>query len=202
MTDYSTWPNGMRCIVRPCQGSAYTGEFKITEIHTPTQVGTHIDAPSHYANDGGSIDTVPLTAFFGLASVLDLSTLETDMIMVDQCARDWEWPKIIIIKTRASSQWHNCIFPEDYPVLSIEALEYLISKGMSSLAVDAPSVDKFDCKIPHAHSLLYQNGIHIMECANLYAVKEGHYEMVAFPLKIKGADGSPVRAVLRIIEGK
>ena len=40
-------------------------------------------------------------------------------------------------------------------------------------------------------------GITILESLDLSRVSDGLYELIALPLKIVGADGAPVRAVLR-----
>ena len=47
------------------------------------------------------------------------------------------------------------------------------------------------------HRLLDRASVLILENLDLRGVAPGVYELIALPLKIKGADGSPVRAVLR-----
>ncbi|HEU4753073.1 MAG TPA: kynurenine formamidase, partial [Armatimonadota bacterium] len=47
------------------------------------------------------------------------------------------------------------------------------------------------------HRALGRHGIRILESLRLEGVPEGKYELIALPLKLPGADGSPVRAVLR-----
>ena len=64
------------------------------------------------------------------------------------------------------------------------------------LATDTPSVDEFSCKSPRVHLWLSEYDIYIMESAYLFEAEEGYYELIALPLNLKGADGSPVRAVL------
>ena len=39
----------------------------------------------------------------------------------------------------------------------------------------------------------------ILEGLVLAGIEEGEYELIALPLRIKGADASPVRAVLRTL---
>jgi arylformamidase len=46
------------------------------------------------------------------------------------------------------------------------------------------------------HHALARAGIAIIESVDLSAVASGTYNLVALPLKIAGADGAPVRAVL------
>ena len=46
------------------------------------------------------------------------------------------------------------------------------------------------------HNILLRSGVAILEGLVLENVPEGEYEISALPLKIKGGEGSPVRAIL------
>ena len=70
---------------------------------------------------------------------------------------------------------------------------------MVLIGVDVPSVDAMGTLDMPAHLALGAARITILESLRLGDVVEGTYELIALPLKIAGADGSPVRAVL--IEG-
>ena len=50
-----------------------------------------------------------------------------------------------------------------------------------------------------SHHLLLRNQVIIIEGLNLSGVAIGEYELIALPLKLKGADGGPARVVLREI---
>lgn len=65
-----------------------------------------------------------------------------------------------------------------------------------------PSVDPITSKSLDTHHALHKHGIHILENLMLDDVSPGLYELIALPLRIAGADGSPVRAVIRPIKGK
>ncbi len=60
-------------------------------------------------------------------------------------------------------------------------------------------MDPPDSKTLEGHHALQRNGILILEGLDLSDVPDGLYELAAFPLKIVGGDGSPVRAVLRSV---
>lgn len=47
---------------------------------------------------------------------------------------------------------------------------------------------------------MLEDEIALLEGIDLSAVPEGEYELYAFPLKLGGADGAPVRAVLKSLE--
>jgi arylformamidase len=47
------------------------------------------------------------------------------------------------------------------------------------------------------HQILLGSGILIIEGLALQDVEEGIYDMICLPLKIKSADGSPARVIIR-----
>ena len=99
---------------------------------------------------------------------------------------------------------HNLQTDHPPSILSGDAL--CAAKGCDHLAnwrvnikgehFDYCSVDLYgDDSYPTHHVLLNGNVI-ILESINLAEVREGDYTLIALPLKIKGAEASPVRAVL------
>lgn len=53
---------------------------------------------------------------------------------------------------------------------------------------------------PQVHKILLGAEVAVLEGLALGGVPDGKYELFAFPLKLGGADGAPVRAVLRTSE--
>ena len=88
-------------------------------------------------------------------------------------------------------------FPESIPVLSESVPAYLKQQGVILVGLDVPSVDQIDSKDLPIHHALGSFGIAILESVELRRVDPGVYELIALPLKLEGADGSPVRAILR-----
>ena len=76
-----------------------------------------------------------------------------------------------------------------------DAAEYLASCAIQTVLTDAVSIAPQDNEAA-VHSILMRAGIAILENAALDAVPDGDYLLFAFPLKIAGSDGAPVRAVL------
>ena len=75
--------------------------------------------------------------------------------------------------------------------------DWLADRGVRLIGVDLPSVDPLDSKTLDVHHALGRRGIIIVEGLWLADVPTGRYELIALPLRIVGADGSPMRAVLR-----
>ena len=51
-----------------------------------------------------------------------------------------------------------------------------------------------------AHHAVRANNMSILEGIVLDAIDEGDYELISLPLKFKGLDASPVRAILRSLK--
>ena len=94
--------------------------------------------------------------------------------------------------------WNDTtLFPEHISVLAENVPDYLNKKGIFLIGVDVPSVDQIDSKTLPIHHALGKNGIYILESLRLKDVPPGLYDLIALPLRLAGADGCPVRAVLR-----
>ena len=73
------------------------------------------------------------------------------------------------------------------------------ARGVVLIGIDTPSVDPFESKDLEAHHAFADHDMAILEGLILDAVQDGEYELIAPPLRLKGADASPVRAVLRTL---
>ena len=88
-------------------------------------------------------------------------------------------------------------FNTDFRSFSPEAIELLAKKKVKLIGIDTPSFDLFESKDLASHKKLSEHGIRNLEGLVLEGLEEAVYELIALPLKIKGADASPVRAILR-----
>lgn len=170
-------------------GSANVGTLK-TSVHT----GTHIDAPFHFDEHGKKVHELDVNTYVGKARLIDVTAY--DMVGRQELEKfDIEGTERLLLKT--VKQNHPTIFPSHYTVLREDAGAYLKEKGIFLIGVDCPSVDPVDSKSLSAHHGLHENGVFILENLLLDEVEPGDYELIALPLAIEGADGSPVRAVIR-----
>ena len=89
---------------------------------------------------------------------------------------------------------HN-YFTEN-PGLSNLAAKYLVSKKINLVGIDSPSIDLGNNESFSVHHILAKRDILIVEnLANLNRISTTTFDFVVLPLKLKGATGSPVRAV-------
>lgn len=158
-------------------------------LHT----GTHADAPFHFDPAGIDIGELPLTNYVGPAWVVD-ATGHSEIGLDVFVPLDLETAPRVLLKTGA---WPaGTPFPEQVPTLAPEVPAYLADRGVCLVGVDVPSVDAIDSQELPVHRALYRGGIAILESLDLSAVPVGRYTLVAPPLRLYGADASPVRAVL------
>jgi arylformamidase len=168
------------------------GALKIS-IHT----GTHVDAPWHYADAGETIDRVAPDAYVGRARVIDArgrESLSRDLFDGIDLAPT---PRVMF---RTDAWTDPKVFPRDWPVMEDGLPKWLATQGVKLVGLDLPSVDKLDSKKLPVHLACFRANLLILESTDLRAAEPGLYELIALPLRIRGGDGSPARAVLRSTE--
>ena len=84
----------------------------------------------------------------------------------------------------------------DFASLSAELIESLHAQGVRLVGIDTPSIDPQESEDLPAHRAAADHDIAILEGLVLEHVTPSRYTLAAFPLRLEGADASPVRAVL------
>jgi kynurenine formamidase len=159
--------------------------------------GTHMDAPFHFFDDKPTIDQAPLERFIGSSLLVDLRPLAARAsIGVEPLApfrAALERHKKVVIQTGWHERWKDSSYFKDHPVVSEEAAKFLVECGIHLIGIDTPSVD-----VPPfpAHLELLGNDVLIVEnLTNLDAIEEEVFQLVVLPLKIRGGEASPARAL-------
>jgi arylformamidase len=169
--------------------------FTLSKIETTVHLGAHTDAPSHYSVTGQTMETRPLSLYFGPAEVVEVVVERGRRIQVSHLkGRKFTAPRLLF-KTGTfpnPDRWNS-----DFASLSSELIDYLASAGVTLVGIDTPSIDLANDKVLESHQAVSRHGLAILEGIVLGHVQPGFYELIALPLRIRGADASPVRAVLR-----
>lgn len=165
----------------------------LSSITTTVHVGAHADAPSHYAADGVGISQRPLERYYGPCQVVRVEGVRGRRIV----------PSDVTVAIAASRVlFHTDSFPDpdqwndDFASLSPELVVWLADQGVTLVGLDTPSVDPMNDKVLHSHTAIASRDMAILEGVVLRGVEPGIYTLIALPLKLVGADASPVRAVL------
>lgn len=173
-----------------------TGSVNVGKMEMSTHLGTHIDAPFHFDNEGKKVLDLNPNRYIGKARIIEV--INKDLITIKDLEKyEFEETKIVLFKTLAWTD--RTTFPQTVPVMESGVAQFLSGKGVNLIGVDLPSVDHLDSKELSIHHELTKHDIHILEGIVLDTVKEGLCDLIALPLPIKDGDGSPVRAVIRYL---
>jgi len=186
----------------PCtiENQGYT-EKRITLF---SHTGTHMDAPSHILLKGKSLDRFPAEKFMGKAAVINLIHIDHekieryDLIQYEPLILKIDF---LLLHTGWYLKWGRDDYFKEYPVLTSAAARWLAGFPLKGIGVDMISVDRTDTDTYPIHRVFLQNEILIIEnLTNLSELPDKIFSFFCFPLKIKDADGSPVRAAALISE--
>lgn len=191
-----TWPGDTPFSFSLAWTKADSGSVNVGKIEMSIHTGTHVDAPFHFDDEGKRIYDLDLNLYIGKALVVDMKNKES-IGAIDFELIDLHGVERLLIRT---DSWKNTnVFPDKITYLRPDLASFLGEQGIRLIGVDVPSVDPLDSKELSAHHHLHENGIHILEAVDLQKVEPGLYELIALPLPLAEADGSPVRAVLRTL---
>lgn len=157
-------------------------------------MGTHIDAPGHFVENGKKITDFSIDKFMGKAICIDAR--KHKIITPDLLAHaSLQENLIILFYTGWDSQFYTSNYYTEHPIISPECAQYLIDSKIKMVGVDFPSVDN----APYAiHKIFLSNDILIIEnLTNLKSLIEKTFNIIALPLKIN-AHGSPTRVIAEI----
>jgi arylformamidase len=157
-------------------------------------VGAHADAPLHYGENAAAIAEVSLGPYLGPCRVIH-AIGKGPLIEPADLARSAEaLPARVLVRTclAAPTSWSD-----SFSTFAPETIAWLAGRGVRLVGIDAQSVDPSDSKTLDSHQQLLRHDMRVLENLVLDDVLEGDYELIALPLRIAGADASPVRAILR-----
>ena len=163
-----------------------------------SHTGTHMDAPSHILQGGMSLDQMPIEQFTGKAVVLNVSSPPLPTLTLDDVMKHHDLVAdcdFVLLHTGWNRHWGSDSYFTGYPVLSVEAANWLSGFKLKGLGIDAISVDHPDSSDFPVHRQLLRNRIVIIENLNcLEYLPQSGFIFIGLPLPIVKGDGSPVRA--------
>jgi len=198
-----TWQNetsGLRFSWVDKQG-VNGSECCTSDIRYGSHLGTHIDAPLHFVEGGATVDRIELDILAGPALVVDMSdcqSLEVTKRSLEE-ANIPDGAQRVILRTSNSTRklLQDHLFHEDFVAVSSDAADWLVNRGIRLVGIDYLSIGSaVTGSGGNVHRTLLGAGIVVLEGLDLVDVAPGPYTLICLPLKIIGAEGSPVRALL------
>jgi arylformamidase len=165
----------------------------LSAIHGTVHLGAHVDAPNHYTPAAPGIGARSLAYYFGPCQVMTVAVSRGTRILPQHLSATPQAPRVLF---RTDSFPDPERWNPDFSALSAALVDHLAEAGVRLVGIDTPSIDLQEDKILEAHQAVARRDMAILEGIQLGGVKDGLYTLCALPLKLDGADASPVRAVL------
>jgi len=170
----------------------------VSHLSAGVHIGTHVDAPHHFMNDGRTIEQLSLEVLTGPCYVAQLPDgIEAITAEVLDGMPVPAGVKRILFGTSNSRLWSRgeTEFQEDFVAVTEDGAQWLVEHGVELVGIDYLSVAPYSASIP-THRILLGAGVVVVEGLDLSAVPRGFYDLYCLPLKLLGSDGAPARAIL------
>jgi arylformamidase len=171
--------------------------FRLSAMSLSSHAGTHIDSPTHLSGKVKTLDQYPPQRFLIPAYVISIGNEES---IQPGCLDDIDVEEgdAVLFQTKNSSNGllRRSGFEENYVYLSEAAAKRCVVLRISMVGIDYLSVDRYRDEAVPAHRCLLENDVLILEGIDLQGVPPGKFLLSCFPLRIKGIEAAPVRAVL------
>jgi kynurenine formamidase len=197
--------------------------YAAAEFSSPEHLGTHLDAPIHFAERGWASADVPVERLVAPGAVIDISgraAAEPDATLEAADLDTWEREHgalapgaIVLVRTGWSARWpdwnryYGSSTPRDvatlhFPGVSAEGARALIGRGAVGVGIDTASIDPGRSTTFEAHQVLAgANLFNLENLTGLEGLPAKGFVVMALPMKIAGGTGGPARVVALIPKG-
>lgn len=196
--DLPIWPGDPAPELELIQSISKGAVVNVTKISTSVHLGTHIDAPRHFLEEGRTVEQLPLEVLTGPCYVVQLPDgIEAITSEVLDRTEITSGMKRVLFGTRNSHLWvkGESKFQTDFVGITEDGAEWLVARGVQLVGVDYLSVAPY-ADVISPHLVLLRHEVIVVEGLNLSGVMRGFYDLYCLPLKIAGCEGAPARAIL------
>ena len=195
----------------------YDSGIRVMKYTLHGSAGTHIDAPSHFFEQGKQIGDLSIKDLIVPYACIDVShKMEPSMQIALEDVLDFEQlygpiePSTFIIGfTGWAKYWNDPIKYRNeingklvFPTFSIDCVSYLNTKGISGVGIDTLSPDPYDSDHP-VHKLLLGEGKYIVEnMAHLEKLPSNKGMILILPMKIAYGAEAPIRVLAAYDKGR
>lgn len=213
------WPTGSRFEHQQLDWGMSEGGYWYASaaFSSPEHLGTHLDAPIHFGENGWANADIPIERLFAHGVVIDItskSNASADVTLSVDDIEAWEQRNntlqegsIVIVRTGWASGWpdwetyYGSSTPTDvatlhFPGISPEAAQALVNRGIFGVGIDTASIDPGNSSTFEAHQILAAANVFNLEnLTNVDGLPEAGFDIIALPMKIKDGTGGPARVV-------
>jgi len=180
-----------------------------TFLGISTQIGTHVDAGAHVEPDGWTIDQIDLQHLIGPGVLIDVRNKTADDPVTPSDLEKYKIHEgdILLFNFSYRPPKEGELYSQSY--LTDETASWLVSHGVKCIGSNTPGLENFKRGVAQhwtdpknqkvawpVHKILLSHHVPIVEgLVNLDFLVGREFRFVALPLKLLGADGSPIRAI-------
>lgn len=176
--------------------------MRAMRLDVPTHIGTHVDAPSHFVEDGATVDQLPLAALVGRAYCLEVLRDGPDPITADDLmpAAGLAPGDALLIRTGWDDRYTEPGYVDRHPYLTVDAAEWAVAKKLRLIGMDtmSPEIPKSmrPPSFPYdVHRTLLSAGTFLVENLVLRETVGRWCTLFVGVLNVHGGDGAPARAL-------
>ncbi len=168
---------------------------QVSALSMGCHAGTHIDLPLHFLAGQPGLDAYPLSRCLGRGVVVDTDPGEIPPSALD--GTDLASVDFVVFRTGWERHWGSPRYYDGWPWLAAETSRLLADADLMGVGLDSPSIDTFGETA--SHDILARAGcLNIENLANLAQLPSTEFQLLVLPLKLDGAEASPVRAAALI----
>jgi len=182
--------------------------------------GTHLDAPIHFFEGGSTADAIPIEQLIGVGVRVDVSgkcAKDRDYRIGVEDLTAWEGQHgripagaIVLLQTGWADRWGDrtaylgtsrtgpeAVAELHFPGLHRDAARWLVrERTVKAVGLDTPSIDYGQSTLFESHVILFEANVPAFEnVASLARLPAKDFVVAAFPMKIRGGTGGPLRIV-------
>jgi len=166
-----------------------------------THLGTHVDAPGHFIEDGKAVDEIDPDRFVGEATVVDLRAYRGQQItaaILEAVAPALDTDRVVLLTGDVDRRFEEPDFFETAACLTEGASRWLLDAGVDLVANDFLT-ESIEADARPVHRALLGEGVPVVEylCNATAIADEKTVELYCQPLKFEGLDGAPTRVLAR-----
>ncbi|XP_074313175.1 cyclase-like protein 2 [Silene latifolia] len=174
-----------------------------SEMKIPTHTGTHVDSPAHFFDDyldaGFDVDTLDLDVLNGPALLVDVPRSSNITEAVMKSLHIPKGVRRVLFRTLNTDRklMFQKEFDSSYVAFEKDGAQWLIDNtDIKLVGVDYLSAASFD-HLESSHLVFLESKeIILVEGLKLDDVPAGMYNVHCLPLRLLGAEGSPIRCIL------
>ncbi|KAI3922417.1 hypothetical protein MKX01_006106 [Papaver californicum] len=170
-----------------------------SEMKLPTHTGTHVDAPGHvfdhYFDAGFDVDTLDLQVLNGPAMLVDVPR-NTEVMKSLHIPKGVRRVLFRTLNTDRKLMW-KIEFDTSYVGFMRDGAKWLVENtDIKLVGIDYLSAASYDDLLPSHYVFLEGREIILVEGLKLDDIEAGLYNVHCLPLRLLGAEGSPIRCIL------